>query len=74
MPKRKSTYMDSGRERFIYNKDEMMTETVHLCIQYNLYKGLSSNDLNAINYAKNLNVEQLREFNLKLKNILSLSK
>ncbi len=71
MPKRKCIEIHGGRDREIYNKDEIMTETVHLCIQYNLLKGLESNDMHAIEFAQKLNLEQLIEFNKKIKVILS---
>ena len=71
MPKRKSTEIHEKIERSMYNKDEIMVETVHLVLTYNLYRKKASNDMTLIEYAKKLNVEELRCFNSKLKDILS---
>tara|TARA_B100000902_G_C27263299_1_gene892071 strand:- start:333 stop:554 length:222 start_codon:yes stop_codon:yes gene_type:complete len=73
MPKRKAT-QQPRRDRTIYNKDEIMVESVFLILQYNLYRKTASNDMTLIEYAKKLDVEELRQFNSKLKEILSQTK
>lgn len=71
MPKRKYNDAHEGRGRCIYNKDELLTETIQLCLQYNLCQGFPSNDITNILYAKQLNAEELKEFNLKIKKFLN---
>lgn len=74
MPKRKWSGNTVVRSRNPLNKEEMMTETVYLVLQYNLYKNLASNDITLVQYAQKLNTEELRHFNNKLKHILSQPK
>ena len=74
MPKRKATEHTEMRDRFIYQKDEMMVETVYMILRYNLYRKTPSNDMSLIDYAKKLNIDELRQFNSKLKEILSNTK
>ena len=74
MPKRKATDQPVQRQRIIFQKEELMVEAVYLVLQHNLYENKASNDMTLIEYAKKLNVEELRQFNSKLKEILSHTK
>lgn len=71
MPKRKAIDQPVQRQRIIFQKEELMVEAVYLVLQHNLYEKTASNDMTLIEYAKKLNVEELRQFNSKLKEILS---
>lgn len=71
MPKRKAIDQPVQRQRTLFQKEELMVEAVYLVLQHNLYKKKASNDMTLIEYAKKLNVEELRQFNSKLKEILS---
>ena len=73
MPKRKLEQLHPIKRReTAFNKEEMMIETVYLILQYNLFKGKASNDTNLIEYANKLDIEELRSFNNKMKEILNI--
>lgn len=73
MAKRKLEQLTpENRREKAFNKEEMMIESVHLILQYNLFKGKASNDTTLIEYANKLNVEELRSFNTKMKEKLNI--
>ena len=73
MAKRKLEQLTpENRREKAFNKEEMMIESVHLILQYNLLKGKASNDTTLIQYANKLNVEELRSFNTKMKEKLNI--
>lgn len=74
MPKRKleATADTTHRIRKAFNKEEMMVEAVDLVLRHNLLTGVASNDTTLIEYANKLNVEELRTFNNKMKQILNI--
>lgn len=77
MPKRKADQLNIDTKQLntrstAFNREEMMIESVFLILKHNLLKGIPSNDTRLVEYANKLEIEELRLFNNKMKEILNI--